>query len=99
MNKENKDLINRFLLIGDKFMTEMHLWDPKVKKYSARGPFTRHQQRINEFVKDGRLIHIAKNRLDAACFQHDAAYNEYKNLKNRTHSDVVLKNKAYIKEL
>ena len=45
----------------------MHLCDPKVKKYSAHGPFTRHQQRINEFMKDGRLSHIAKNRLDAAC--------------------------------
>ena len=31
-----------FLLIGDKFMPEMHLWDPKVTKYSACGPFTRH---------------------------------------------------------
>ena len=25
MNKENKDIINRFLLIGDKFMNEMQL--------------------------------------------------------------------------
>ena len=48
-------------MIGDKFMPEMHLWDPKVKKYSACGPSTRHQQRINELVKDGRLSHIAKN--------------------------------------
>ena len=31
MNKENSDIINKFLLIGDKFMPEMHLWDPKVK--------------------------------------------------------------------
>ena len=29
----------------------MHLWDLKVKKYSACGPFTGHQQRINEFMK------------------------------------------------
>ena len=32
MNKENGDIINKFLFIGDKFMSEMHLWDPKVKK-------------------------------------------------------------------
>ena len=75
MNKENSDIINRFLLIGDKFMPEMHLWDPKVKKYSACSPFTRHRQRIHQFMKDRRLIHIAKNKLDAACFQHDSAYN------------------------
>ena len=75
-------------------MSEMHLWDPKVKKYSACGPFTRHQQRINEFMKDGKLSHIAKNRLDAACFQHDSAYNKYKDSLNRKQSDIVLKNKA-----
>ena len=34
-------------------MPEMHLWDPKVKKYSACGPFTRHQKRIDMFMKDG----------------------------------------------
>ena len=46
MNKENSDIINKFLLIGDKFMPEMLLWNPKVKKYPACGPFTRHQKRI-----------------------------------------------------
>ena len=52
MNEENKDIINRFLLIGDQFMPEMHLWDLKVGKYSACGPFTRHKQRINDFMND-----------------------------------------------
>ena len=94
MNKENNDVINKFLLIGDKFMPEMSLWDPKVKKYSACGPFTRHQKRSDMFMKDGRLNHILKNRLDAACFQHDSAYAKYKDRANRKQSDVVLKNKA-----
>ena len=85
MNRENSDIIKRFLLVGNKFMPEMHLWDPKVKKYSACGRFTRNQQRINEFMKDGKLSHIAKNRLDAACFQHDSAYNNYKDSVNRKH--------------
>ena len=49
MNKENNDIINRFLLIG------LHLWDPKFKKYSACDPFTKHQQRINQFMKDVKL--------------------------------------------
>ena len=31
MNKENNDIINKFLLVGDKFMPELHLWDPKLK--------------------------------------------------------------------
>ena len=94
MNKENNDIINKFLLIGDKFMPEIHLWDPKVKKYSACGPFTRHQKRIGMFMKDGRLSHILKNRVDAACFQHDSAYAECKDRANRKQSDTVLKNKA-----
>ena len=45
-------------------------------------------------MKDGRLSHILKNRLDAACFQHDSAYAEYKDRANRKQSDIVLKNKA-----
>ena len=94
MNKENSDIINKFLLIGDTFMPEIHLWDTKVKRYSACGPLTRHQQRINEFMKDGRLSHIAKNKLDAACFKHDSAYNKYKDSINRRQFDIVLKYKA-----
>ena len=45
-------------------------------------------------MKDGKLIHILKNRLDAACFQHDSAYAKYKDRANRRQSDIVLKNKA-----
>ena len=52
-------------------------------------------------MKDGRLSHIAKNRLDAACFQHDSAYNKYKDSVNRKQSDIVLKDKVngYQREL
>ena len=56
MNKENKDIINKFLLVGDKFMPGMHLWDLKVKKYSACGPFTKNKQRIKSFMQDGSHI-------------------------------------------
>ena len=34
-------------------MPQMHLWDPKVKKYSACDSFTRHKERINDFMEDG----------------------------------------------
>ena len=94
MNEENKDIINRFLLIGDKFMPEMDLWDPKVGKYSACRPFTRHKQRINDVMNNGKLSHILKNKLTTACFQHDSAYAKYKDRLNRKKSDVVLTNKA-----
>ena len=39
MNRENSDIINKFLLIDDKFMPELHLRDPRAKKYSACCPF------------------------------------------------------------
>ena len=68
----------------------MHLFDPKVGKCSACGPFTRHKQRINDFMNDGKLSHILKNKLDAACFQHDSAYAKYKDRLNRKKSDVAL---------
>ena len=41
------------------------------------------------------MSEIYKNELDKACFQHDAAYKKYKSLKERTQSDIILKNKAY----
>ena len=43
MNKAN-DIINKFLLVEDKFMPEMHLCQPKIGKYSACGPFTKHKK-------------------------------------------------------
>ena len=40
--EKNNDIINKFLLVGDNFMSELQLWHPKVKKYFACGPFTKH---------------------------------------------------------
>ena len=57
MNASN-DIINKFLLIGDNVMPELHLWDPKVGKNSVCGPFNQHTKRISGFMKDGRLSHI-----------------------------------------
>ena len=46
---KNNGIINKFLLVGDKFMPELHLWDPNVKKYSTFGPLTKHQQRTSKY--------------------------------------------------
>ena len=94
MNKSNS-IINKFLLAVDNFMPELDLVDPIVKKYSACGPFTKHTQRIQDFLNTGKLSYIYKNDLDKACFQHDMAYNKFKDLEKRTQSDIVLKNKAF----
>ena len=65
-----------------------------LKKYSACGPFTKHTQRIPDLLNTGKLSYIYKNDLDKACFQHNMAYNNFKDLEERTQSDIVLKNKA-----
>ena len=87
-------IINKFLLIGDKFMPEMHLRQPQFV-YSACGPFTRHKERIKEFKRTGDTRYIYRNKLDRACFQHDSAYADHKDLINRTEADKVLRDKAY----
>ena len=88
------NVINKFLLAGDKFMPEMHLRQPRFV-YSACGPFTRHEERIKEFKRTGDTRYIYRNELDKACFQHDSAYADHKYLINRTEADKVLRDKAY----
>ena len=88
------NVINTFLLAGDKFMPEMHLRQPRFV-YSACGPFPRHKERIKEFKRTGDTRYIYINELDKACFQHDSAYVDHKDLINRTEADKVLRDKAY----
>ena len=88
------EIFNTFLLAGDKFVPEMHLKQPGFT-YSACGPFTKNKERIRKFKETGDTCYIYKNELDKACFQHDVAYGDFKDLKRRTFSDRVLKNKAF----
>ena len=86
--------INKLLLAGDKFMPEIHLRQPQFT-YSACGPFTKHEQRIQKFQETGDTNYIYKNELDKACFDHDAAYSDSEDLTKRTDADKILKNKAF----
>ena len=88
------NIINTFLLAGDKFMPEMHLRQPQFT-YSACGPFTKHKQRIKKFKETGDANYIYKNEIDKACFAHDAAYSDSKDLTKRTVADKILRNKAF----
>ena len=72
----------------------MHLRQPQFV-YSACGPFTRHKETIKEFKRTGDTRYIYRNELDKACFQHDSANADHKDLINRTKSDKVLRDKAY----
>ena len=50
LNYKMNDIINKFLLAGDKFMPEMHLRQPGFT-YSACGPFTKNRERIQSLNK------------------------------------------------
>ena len=80
------EIVNTLLLVGDKFMTEMHLKKPGFT-YSACGPFTKNKERTEKFMQTGNTNFIYKNELDKACFQHDMAYDKSKDLVKGTQSD------------
>ena len=46
-------------------------------------------------MQTGDTSYTYRNDLDKACFQHDMAYDKYKDLERRTQSDKVLKDKAF----
>ena len=73
------NVINKFLSAGDKSMPEMNLRQPQFT-YSACGSFTKHKQRIQKFKETGDSRYIYKNELVKACFAHDAAYSDSKDL-------------------
>ena len=75
-------------------MPEMHLRQPQFT-CKACGPFTKHKQRIQKFKETGDTNDIYKNELDKACFAHDEAYPDSKDLTKRTVADKILRNKAF----
>ena len=93
MNDMNK-VVDKFLKIGDKFMPEMHLRQPGFT-HSPCGPFTKNKQRVQRFMETGDTKYIYRNELDKVCFQHDMAFGDFKDVKRRTQSDKVLKDKAF----
>ena len=88
------EIINKFLLVGDKFMPEMHLKQPGFT-YNACGPFTKNKERIENFMQTGDTNFIYENELDKTCFQHNMAYGKTYDLVKRIPSDKVLKDKAF----
>ena len=58
MNK----IVNKFLLAGDKLITEIHLRQPWFT-YSACGPFTKNKERIQKFKEIVSSRYIYQNEL------------------------------------
>ena len=75
-------------------MPELHLRQSGFT-YNACEPFTKHRERIQKFKETGNLKQIYKNELGKACFAHDAAFSDSKDLAKTTISDKILKDRAY----
>ena len=75
-------------------MPEMYLRQPRFT-YSACGPFTKNRERIKKFKETGDSRYIYQNELDKACFQHDMAYGDLKDLNRRITADKILRDKAF----
>ena len=71
------EIVKKFLLVGDKFMPEMHLKQPGFT-YSACGLFTKNKERIQKFKETRDTRYIYKNELDKACFQHNMTHGVLK---------------------
>ena len=56
------EIINKFLLAGDNFMSEMHLRQPGFT-YSVCGPFTKNKERIQKFKETGNKAIFTKMNL------------------------------------
>ena len=95
------EIVNKFLLAGDKLCLKMHLKQPALLnktgfRYRASGPSTKYKERIQNFKEMGDSRYIYRNELDKTYFQHDIAYGDFKYLARRTASDKVLHHKAFI---
>ena len=74
-------------------MSKLHLKQPGFT-YSPCGAFSKHCGRIQISTESVNLKHSYRNELDMACFTHDAAYLDSKDLTKRTISDRILKGRA-----
>ena len=73
------EIVNKFLLVRDKFMQEMHLRQPGFTCGACK-PFTKNKKRTEKFTEMVDSQYFYQKELDKACFQDDMAYGEFKDL-------------------
>ena len=81
------EIVNKFLLVGDNFMPEMHLKQLGFT-CSACGPFTKNKERVKKFMQTGYTDFIFENDPDKGCFLHDVAYSKFEDLA-KTHNQIT----------
>ena len=90
MNKK----VNNFLLARDKFILEMHLWQFGFA-YSSCGPFTKHEERIKKFKKQGIQATVIKTNYRKLVFDMIMGYGDFKYRNRRTAANNVLRDKTF----
>ena len=73
------EILNNFLLAGDKFMPEMHLRKLGFT-YSVCGPFTKNKKIIQKFKETADSQYIYQNELDKTCLQHAMSDGDFKDV-------------------
>ena len=73
------EIVNKFLLVRDKFMQEVHLRQPGFTCGACK-PFTKNKKRTEKFTEMVDSQYFYQKELDKACFQDDMAYGEFKDL-------------------
>ena len=73
------EIVNKFLLVRDNFMQEMHLRQPGFTCGACK-PFTKNKKRTEKFTEMVDSQYFYQKELDKACFQDDMAYGEFKDL-------------------
>ena len=71
------EIVNEFLLAGDKYIPEMQLRQPGFTQSACR-PFTKSKEKTQKLKKSGDSQYIYQNELLKACFQHDMSYGDFK---------------------
>ena len=61
------EIVNKFLLMEDKFTPEMHLKQPGFT-YKAYGSFTKNKERIERFMQTGNTVFFIKMNLIKLAF-------------------------------
>ena len=75
-------------------MPEMHLRQPGFT-YSACDPFNKNKERIKKFKETRDSRYIYQKKLDKACFWHEMAYGDFKDLNRSKFADKVLPDNAF----
>ena len=73
-------MIRKFLLGGDKFMSDMHLRQHRFM-YCDCEPFNKNKEQIPKIKKAGDSRYIFKKNWINFFFTHDMAYGDYKDIK------------------